>query len=159
MRDHRFVAEHRGGPLDLSRHRLLAAWAADCAEHALRLIESEGRDARLADAIAAARAWVRGEVSVGAAREAALAAHAAAREAGTKAGAAAGRAAGHAVATAHMADHALRAAAYAQKAIAAAGGDVAGERTWQEARLPAAIHDLVAGDGPARSGGRVRRMP
>ncbi len=159
MRDHRFVAGHRGGPLDLGRHRLLAAWAADCAEHVLQAIESESRDARLADAIAAARAWVRGEVSVGAARKAALAAHAVARDAGTKAAVAAARAAGHAVATAHMADHALRAAAYAQKSITAAGGDVAAERAWQAARLPADVRALVAGDEPSRIGGGVRPMP
>ena len=33
MRDRRFVAVHRGGPLDRERHRLLAVWAAECAEH------------------------------------------------------------------------------------------------------------------------------
>jgi hypothetical protein len=36
-RDPRFVAIHRGGVLDLTTHRLLVAWAADCAEHVLPL--------------------------------------------------------------------------------------------------------------------------
>jgi hypothetical protein len=36
-RDPRFVAIHRGGDLDLATHRLLVAWAADCAEHVLPL--------------------------------------------------------------------------------------------------------------------------
>jgi hypothetical protein len=34
-RDSRFVTIRRGGTLDDSQHRLLAAWAADCAEHVL----------------------------------------------------------------------------------------------------------------------------
>ncbi len=29
MRDRRFVAVHRGGPLDFASHRLLAGWAQD----------------------------------------------------------------------------------------------------------------------------------
>ncbi|MBU4253237.1 MAG: hypothetical protein KJ727_01395 [Acidobacteria bacterium] len=32
-RDLRFVAVHRGGSLELDRHRQLALWAAVCAEH------------------------------------------------------------------------------------------------------------------------------
>jgi hypothetical protein len=35
MRDIRFKAMHRCGSLDRYRHRLLAAWAANCAEHVL----------------------------------------------------------------------------------------------------------------------------
>ena len=38
MRDKRFKAEHRGGPLSLTKHRLLALWAADCVEHALSFL-------------------------------------------------------------------------------------------------------------------------
>lgn len=34
-RDPRFVTVRRGGTLEDSQHRLLAAWAADCAEHVL----------------------------------------------------------------------------------------------------------------------------
>src|SRR4051794_15064822 len=107
-RDKRFLAVHRGGPLDLTRHRLLARWAADCAERVLpRFARRHPEDNRPSRAIEAARAWSRGEITVGAARAAAFQAHAAAREATDDAARAAARAAGHAVATAHMADHAL----------------------------------------------------
>ena len=81
MRDKRFVAAHRGGPLTLPEHRLLAAWAADCAEHLLPLFELHSWDSRPRLAIEVGRAWVRGELKTGAAQRAAVAAHAAAREA------------------------------------------------------------------------------
>ena len=61
MRDKLFVAVHRGGPLDLQRHRLLATWAADCAEHVLPLFENDGSDDRPRKAIEVIRAWVAGE--------------------------------------------------------------------------------------------------
>lgn len=157
-RDPRFVAVHRGGSLDVTTHRLLAAWAADCAEHVLALftLASPGDD-RPDRAIEMARAWSRGEVSVGEARKAAYAAHAAARDASDAAAVAAARAAGHAAATAHMADHELGAAAYAIKAVRhaspAAEAAAAGEREcrWQRERLPQAIRDLVLSDEELRS--------
>ncbi|MBE2239749.1 MAG: hypothetical protein IAE81_18325 [Caldilineaceae bacterium] len=149
-RDPRFVAIHRGGLLDLTRHHLLAEWAAACAEHVLPLFaQSAPEDDRPQRAIEAARAWSRGEISVGAAREAAIQAHAAAREAANLAATAAARAAGHAVATAHMADHALGPVYYAAKAVKAAAAPgtaeaaAAAECQWQRAHLPAPIRDLV----------------
>ena len=51
MRDKRFVAAHRGGPLVLAEHRLLAAWAADCAEHLLPLLELRSTDGRPRQAV------------------------------------------------------------------------------------------------------------
>jgi hypothetical protein len=66
MRDKRFVAVHRGGPLSREHHRLLIKWAHDCAEHVLLLLE-DNIDKRLTDALKTAKAWERGEVSVGAA--------------------------------------------------------------------------------------------
>jgi hypothetical protein len=46
-------------------HRLLALWAASCAEHVLHLFESaKPDDRRPREAIEHARAWVRGEVSM-----------------------------------------------------------------------------------------------
>ncbi len=66
MRDKRFVAAHRGGPLALAEHRLLAAWAADCAEHLLQMFERHSSDDRPRQAIEIGRAWVRGEVKTGA---------------------------------------------------------------------------------------------
>jgi hypothetical protein len=143
MRDRRFVAVHRGGTLDAAKHRLLAAWAADCAERVLPLFEECSSDDRPRRAIDIARAWARGEVPVGDAQKAAVAAHAAAREATNPAATAAARAAGHAVATAHMADHCLGGASYAVKALEAAGAPTAGERAWQLRRLPEGVRELV----------------
>lgn len=149
-RDRRFVAVHRGGPLDLARHRLLASWAADCAEHVLPLFaHRHPDDDRPRLAIEAARAWSRGEIAVGEARAAAVQAHAAAREASEAAACAVARASGHAVATAHMADHALGAAFYAVRAVKLASPprdvETAGAREcqWQRERLPEAVRELV----------------
>lgn len=143
MRDRRFVAVHRGGPLDLAKHRLLAAWAAACAERVLSLFKACSSDDRPQRAIDIARAWARGEVRVGDAQKAAVAAHAAAREAASKSATAAARAAGHAVATAHMADHSLGAAMYALKAVEAAGASGDNERAWQVEQLPDAVRELI----------------
>lgn len=146
VRDERFKAVHRGGPLDLERHRQLAAWAADCAEHVLALFEERHPDdERPRRAIETTRAWAAGEVSVGAARNAAVVAHAAARNAAEVAAREAARAAGHAVATAHMADHALGPAWYGVRAVLAASGPEAAERerAWQLDHLPASIGELV----------------
>lgn len=144
MRDQRFIASHRGGPLDRERHQLLALWAADCAEHVLSYFaEQSSSDERPARAIAAARSWARGEIRVGEARKAALAAHAAAREVTDNSALAAARAAGHAAATVHMADHCLETARYANKANLAAGESTAAGRAWQIAQLPEPVRELV----------------
>jgi hypothetical protein len=149
-RDRRFVAGHRGGPLDLARHRLLANWAADCAEHVLPLFANRHPDDdRPRLAIEAARAWSRGEITVGEARAAAVRAHAAARDASDDEARAVARASGHAVATAHMADHSLGAAFYAVRAVKLASpthdAELAGNREhrWQRERLPEAVGELV----------------
>jgi hypothetical protein len=143
MRDRRFVAVHRGGPLRMEHHRQLAAWAADCASHVVPFLTGRTPDERPYLAVKAARAWSRGELSVGDARAASLGAHAASRAASGEAAIAAARSAGHAAATAHMADHALEAAAYALKAAAATGIAAADERAWQDAHLPMDVRELV----------------
>ncbi len=157
-RDPRFVAVHRGGLLDPSRHHLIAAWAADCAGHVLPLFEAKHPgDDRPRRAVETARAWSRGEVSVGMAREAAVAAHAAARAASDPAAREVARAAGHAVATAHMADHELGAAAFAIRAVRlaspAAEAEAAGRREcqWQREQLPEAIRELILSDEERRN--------
>ena len=144
------MAVHRGGTLDLTRHRLLASWAAECAEHVLPLFaRSRPDDDRPRLAIEAARAWSRGEITVGAAREAAFQAHAAARDASEDAARAAARASGQAVSTPHMADHSLGAAAYAVRAVKLASptdeAEAAGDREvrWQRERLPESVRELV----------------
>ncbi|WP_091183088.1 putative immunity protein [Paenibacillus catalpae] len=101
-------------------HRVLALWAADCADRAKPCFETIwAEDNRMQEAIHAARAWSRGELPMTAARKAAIAAHAAARDVieTSSAAARAARAAGHAAATAHVANHAVHAAAYAATAI------------------------------------------
>src|SRR6185503_20320299 len=80
-RDPRFITVRRGGTLQDSDHRLLAEWAADCAEHVLHLFEAaQPADARPRQAIELARAWVRGEITMSQARTAAGHAQAAARD-------------------------------------------------------------------------------
>jgi hypothetical protein len=156
-RDSRFVTIRRGGTLDDSEHRLLAAWAADCAEHVLNYFYLQHPDDdRPRLAIEQARAWSRGEILMTQAREAAYAAHDAAKVA-TGAAREAARAAGHAVATAHMADHELGAAAYAIRAVRVASPidkrDEAGrsECQWQHVRLPDSIRALVLSDEDIRN--------
>lgn len=156
-RDPRFVTIRRGGTLEDAQHRLLAIWAAACAEHVIHYFESQyPDDNRPRRAIEQARAWARGEISMTQAREAAYAAHAAAR-ATIGAAREVARAAGHAAATAHMADHELGAAAYAIRAVRAAspadGRDETGriECRWQREHLPDAIRALVLADQELRN--------
>jgi hypothetical protein len=156
-RDPRFVTVRRGGTLEDAHHRLLASWAADCAERVLPYFEDQHpEDDRPRRAIERARAWSRREITMTEARKEAYAAHAAARTADGAAREAA-RAAGHAVATAHMADHELGAAAYAIRAVRAAASaeqrDEAGqiECQWQRAQLPEEIRDLVLSDQERRN--------
>jgi hypothetical protein len=157
-RDPRFITVRRGGTLQDPDHRLLALWAADCAEHVLCLFgEVEPADARPRMAIEAARAWTRGEITMSEARTAAGKANAAAR---VLSGAArhAAFAAAQAAVVAHVAAHELGAAAYAIKAARAAAPDGEGERAgsqecqWQRGQLPDAIRDLVLDDQRLRNG-------
>ncbi|HEX6923905.1 MAG TPA: hypothetical protein VF167_00640 [Longimicrobiaceae bacterium] len=159
MADNQFIAVHRGGLLDLQRHRMLAAWAADCAERVLSHFEAIGDDDRPRRAIEVARAWGRGEVATGVAQAVAVAAHRAAREARDPAAAAAALAAGHAAATAHLGNHAPKAVHQALCAVAAAGGDAEAERNWQRARLPEAIRELVITALASRKFQRLERVP
>jgi hypothetical protein len=109
----------------------------------LSLFEECSSDDRPHRAVEMAKAWARGEVSVGEARKAAVGAHAAARMVTSKSASAAARAAGHAVATAHMADHCLGAPIYAQKAVEATGASADVERAWQVERLPRGVQEWV----------------
>jgi hypothetical protein len=153
VRDPRFVTIRRGGTLTDSDHRLLALWAASCAEHVLDLFESaQPEDPRPREAIEHARAWVRGEVRMTQARMAAGHAMAAARDLRGAARHAA-YAAGQAGVVAHVAAHELGAAAYAIKAARAGEGDGAGrlECRWQREQLPEAIRGLVLDDQRLRN--------
>ncbi|TAJ45634.1 putative immunity protein [Methanofollis fontis] len=126
----------------------MAAWAADCAERVLPHFErAYPGDDRPRSAIETCRRWVRtGVFRMAEIRGSSLAAHAAAREAkGNDPAVYAARAAGQAVATAHVPQHAYGAAYYALKAVAAAGGDAAGERDWQSERLLAGLREEIMG--------------
>lgn len=136
-----------GGPdlrsqqtLSESDRRLVAAWAADCAERVLGLFEAERpTDDRPRAAIARTRAYARGELDTAAEIRRRFADGGAAREAGHPAAAAAARSAGQASAVCHMGAHALGAAAYAVRAASLAAPDrpeaAADEIRWQLARM------------------------
>ena len=125
--------------------RLLALWAAACAERVLgRFEKSRPEDDRPRHAIEAARAWSAGAMTMTEARRAAFSSHAAARQCSDDAACFAARAAGHAAATAHVADHARHAAAYAIKAV---GGDgkaqAIAESDWQRRQFPDGLRESV----------------
>jgi hypothetical protein len=155
-RDPRFITIRRGGTLKDSHHRLLALWAAACAEHVLPCFESvQPSDPRPRRAIEQIRAWTRREISMSESRSAGGHAMGAARELSGAARHAA-YAAGQAAAVAHVAAHELGAAAYAIKAArAAAPGreERAGrlECRWQREELPDAIRELVLDDQRLRN--------
>jgi hypothetical protein len=156
-RDPRLITLRRGGTLTDEHHRLLAEWAAVCAEHVLPLFEQERpHDTRPRDAIAVGRAWIRGEVRMTEAHNTAFVANAAGRGLPDPAKFAA-LAAGQAVAVAHVAAHDLGAAAYAIRAVAAAApaGEAEAarvrERDWQRDRIPAELRELVLDDQRRRS--------
>ena len=155
VRDPRLVTIRRGGTLTNADHRLLALWAAACAEHVLPLFETQAPgDPRPRRAIEAARAWAEGRMTMMAAR--ALGGHAmgAARPLRGAARFAA-YAAGQAACVGHVAEHDLGAAAYAIKAARAADPDNAEagriERDWQRQQLPDALRALVVEDEVRRN--------
>src|SRR5258705_8725321 len=120
IRDPRFITVRRGGTLQDDDHRLLALWAADCAEHVLAHFERvRPQDGRPRRAIDLGRAWAWDEISWAVARTAAGHANAAARDL-TGAARHAAHAAGQAAAVGHVAAHELGAAAYAIRAVRAA---------------------------------------
>src|SRR5688572_311473 len=152
VRDPRLVTVRRGGSLTDEDHHRLALWAATCAEHVLGVFEAaRPDDRRPREAIAAARAWTRGELPM--MRTRALGGHAmgAARDL-RGAPRFAAYAAGQAAAVAHVAEHDLGAAAYAIKAAVAAapaGHEEVARRDecrWQHDRLPDEVRDLVLED-------------
>ena len=157
IRDPRFITVRRGGSLQDVDHRLLAIWAADCAQHVLHHFEqARPKDDCPRRAIDLGYAWARGEITWGEARTAAGHANAAARDL-IGAPRHAAYAAGQAGAVAHVAAHELGAAAYAIKAARAAAPEAEGEAAgrlechWQRDLLPEAIRGLVLDDQRMRS--------
>lgn len=134
-----------GSPQALSEaeRRIVAGWAADCAERVLRFVEAEApEDRRTRDAIARARAFARGKLDVAEEIRRRFVAGGAAQGLSPHAAAAA-RAAMQAAAVPHMGAHALGAAAYAAKAVALAAPDrpsaVTAEIRWQLRRMSADV--------------------
>lgn len=103
--------------LSESDRRLVAAWAADCAERVLWLFEDEapGND-RPRALIARARAFARGELKAAEEIRRRFTGGTSKGDVKSPAAAAAARAAAQAVGVCHMGAHALGAAAYAAKA-------------------------------------------
>jgi hypothetical protein len=129
--------------LALAERRVVATWAAVCAERVLPLFEAEDpADGRPRDAIARTRAFACGELDTAAAIRRRFEGGDAARGVSASAAAAA-RAAGQAAAICHMGAHAFGAAAYAVKAAALAAPDrpevVDVEIEWQLRRASADV--------------------
>ena len=121
--------------------KILALWAADCAERVLPYFEDKyPDDDRPRKAIEALREWIRtGEFHMAVIRKASLGAHAAAKGKAEADAIFAAHAAGQAVGTAHVSTHSLGASLYAIRAVAVHTGNVEDglvkERNWQLERL------------------------
>jgi hypothetical protein len=134
--------------LSETERRIVAVWAADCAERVLGLFEAHApSDTRPRDAIARTRAFGHGELDVAEGIRRRFAGGGAAREVSTPAASTAARAAGQAAAIPHMGAHALGAAAYAAKAVGLAGPDrpeaVSEEIHWQLSRMSVEARDAL----------------
>lgn len=158
VRDPRLVTVRRGGTLTDEDHRLLAVWAAACAEAVLPLFEERAPDdSRPREAVAAARTWAGGDLRMMACRAAGGHAMGAARPL-SGAPRFAAYAAGQAACVAHVPEHDLGAAAYAIRAAMAVAPprdrDAVrrGTRDRQRELVPDHLRDLVVED-------QIRRDP
>ena len=128
--------------------RLVAAWAADCAERVLFLFESEAPDDdRPRVLIARARAFARGELKIAEEIRNRFSGGLSTGDVTGPAAVAAARAAAQAVAVCHMGAHALGAAAYAAKAAGLAATDrpkaVEDEIRWQLKHMSPAVSNAL----------------
>ncbi len=154
--------------LSLESLRALGSWAADCAERALPIYESQAEaDARPRTALEGIRVFAAGGKRTAQLRTLALAALAAAREINDPAAAAAARAAGLAASSAYthplvdvqQTKHIVGPAAYAALAVEiSAGGDQAigdQEVVWAIAHVTPPVREIL-GHMPAREMGKTR---
>ncbi|MST31424.1 hypothetical protein GHK86_01585 [Acidimicrobiaceae bacterium USS-CC1] len=128
--------------------RLVAGWAADCAERVLRLFEAEvPDDERPRMLIARARAFARGELNTAEEIRRRFAGGVGANEVKAPAAVAAARSAGQAVGVCHMGAHALGAAGYAALAAGLAAPErpeaVQDEVRWQVAHMSEEVRDAL----------------
>lgn len=142
MRDNRFVAVHRGGLLTKNQHHQLMNWAHDCVLHVFTLL-GEKTDQPLVHSLTLAKAWVNGQTTVGEARQASVEAIKIANNTSDPVTKALARAVSHAAATAHMADHALRAITYTLKAVELSGLSMESEKKWQDEHLSLGIREMI----------------
>lgn len=131
-----------------TERRLVAAWAADCAEHVLNLFLAEHPDDdRPRALISRARAFARGELETAEGIRRRFAGGVGASEVSSPAAAAAARAAGQAAAVCHMGAHALGAAAYAARAAGLAdprrAEAVEEELGWQVDHMSVEVRDAL----------------
>jgi hypothetical protein len=129
--------------------RVVAAWAADCADRVLGVFEADAPDDdRPRDAIARTRAFARGELSASEEIRRRFVAGRAARDVTTPAAVAAARAAAQASGVAHMGAHALGAAAYAAKAASLASTErpeaLDDEIRWHLGQMSAEVRSALA---------------
>lgn len=143
-------SDRMGSPQALSEadRRLVAIWAADCAERVLSLFEAEAPDdGRARDGIDRARAFGRHELATAGEIRRRFEAGRAAQSVSSPAAVAAARSAGQASGVAHMGAHALGAAAYAAKAAALAAADQESARCeevrWQVEHMSAEVRDAL----------------
>jgi hypothetical protein len=110
--------------LSEGERRIVAGWAADCAESVLPIFQAAAPDDdRPMDAVARARGFARGELDTAGQIRRRFAAGGAARDVTSAAASAAAKSATQAAAVAHMGAHALGAAAYAARAARLAAPD------------------------------------
>lgn len=124
--------------------RIVAAWAADCAERVLGVFEAQAPgDDRPRALIARARAFSRAELNTAEEIRRRFVGGVSSREVQTPAAMAAARSAGQAVGVCHMGAHALGAAAYAAMAAGLADPErteaVEDEVRWQLGHMSAAV--------------------
>lgn len=124
------MASHLGGKLSLENHRKLMRWGILCLE---RILSYYGKnlDEPLIEALKVAQAWQDGNGSTGDAIKASRKVHSFAKTIDNPVAYAVARAIGQGVATAHMADHCIGAALYAQKTLKVAGKSYKEESDWQ----------------------------
>ncbi|GAB3128725.1 hypothetical protein GCM10027289_08720 [Tsukamurella serpentis] len=135
--------------LSESDRRLVARWAADCADRVLPLFTADAPDDdRARDGIERTRAFGRGELDTAGEIRRRFEAGRAAQSATAPAAIAAARAAGQASGVAHMGAHALGAAAYAAKAASLAATDHEAARRsevrWQLGHMSAEVRAALA---------------
>jgi len=160
--------ESRYFTLSLDSLRAIGGWAADCAERALSVYETQpGSDSRPRAAIEGIRVFAGGGKRTARLRSLALEAHAAAREVGDLAAAAAARAAGvaaasaytHPLADVHQTKHIVGPAAYAALALELdRGGDPSigdVEVRWAIDHAPSEAREVLL-QMPARPAGKSR---